>query len=52
MTIAVDLGCKATKKIEKKEEYFLIHQLKNVLGVQKNHLIDMVLLSTNNICFG
>ena len=23
-----------------------------VLGAQKNHLIDMVLLSTHNICFG
>ena len=23
-----------------------------VLGIQKNHLIKAVLLSTNNICFG
>ena len=23
----------------------------NVLGAQKNHLIEMVLLSTHNICF-
>ena len=23
-----------------------------VLGAQKNHLIEMVLLSTHNICFG
>ena len=23
-----------------------------VLGVKKNHLIEMVLLSTHNICFG
>ena len=25
---------------------------KHVLGTQKNHLIEMVLLSTLNICFG
>ena len=33
-------------------EYFLIHQLKHVLGAQKNHLIETVLLSTHNTCFG
>ena len=26
--------------------------LKFVLGAQKNHLIEMVILSTHNICFG
>ena len=26
--------------------------LKDVLGAQKNHLNEMVLLSTHNICFG
>ena len=29
---------------------FLSISLMNVLGVQKNHLIEMVLLSTHNIC--
>ena len=33
---------------------FLTHQFKHnyVLGAQKNRLIEMVLLSTHNICFG
>ena len=31
--------------------YFLTHQLKGVLGAQKNSLIEIVLLSTDNICF-
>ena len=30
--------------------YLLV--LTNVLGAQKNHLIETVLLSTHNICFG
>ena len=36
-------------------KYFLtgqIKQFKHVLGAQKNHLIETVLLSTHNICFG
>ena len=34
-------------------DYFLIHQFKHVfLEAQKNRLIETVLLSTHNICFG
>ena len=33
-------------------DYLLIHQFKHVLGAQKKRLIETVLLSTNNICFG
>ena len=32
--------------------YFLIYQSKQVLCAQKNHLTEMVLLSTYNIWFG
>ena len=32
-------------------KYFLTHT-SYVLGAQKNHLIETVLLSTHNICFG
>ena len=42
MTIAVDLGCKATKQI---------NQPKHVVGTQKNRLTETVLLSTQNICY-
>ena len=31
---------------------FLPMNLNMCFGAQKNHLIEMVLLSTNNICFG
>ena len=31
---------------------FLPINLNMCLGAQKNHLIEMVLLSTHNICFG
>ena len=27
-------------------------QIKHVLVAQKNHLIEMVLLGTHNVCFG
>ena len=43
MTIAVDLGRKATKQTNK---------LTYILGAQKNRLIETDLLSTHNICFG
>ena len=35
-----------------KLHYFLAYQFKRVLGAQKNCLIETVLLSTHNICFG
>ena len=43
------------------KNYFLIRHLKNLFGAQKNsfikiaqknNLIEMILLSTHNICFG
>ena len=33
-------------------DYFHIHLLKHVLGAQKNYLIEMMLLSIQNVCFG
>ena len=33
-------------------EYFLIHQFKHLFGCSNNSLIETILLSTNNICFG
>ena len=45
MTIAVDMGRKATKTNKQTNKTC-------VLGAQKNHLIKTVLLSTHNICFG
>ena len=41
-------------KTKNNQEYFLTHQSKHmtVLGVQKNRLIETVLFSTHNICFG
>ena len=32
------------------KDKFLISQLKHVVGTQKNHLNEMVLLKTQNIC--
>ena len=32
--------------------YFLTHQFKHCFGAQKNHIIETVLFSTHNICFG
>ena len=46
MTIAVDLGRKATKQTNYPSVYTY------VLGAQKNRLIETVLFSTHNICFG
>ena len=41
------------KKIERKIVNMFLHMFffTYVLGAQKNHLIEMVLLSTHNICF-
>ena len=56
MTIAVDLGRKATKQkiiFERKiVNIFLPIGIKIYFGAQKNRLNETVLLSTHNICFG
>ena len=38
------------KRVYQKIIFFIISQPKHVVGTQKNHLNEMVLLSTQNIC--
>ena len=47
------LGLQINKNFGHNCSYFLIHQFLNIyFCVQKNRLIETVLLSTHNICFG
>ena len=47
------IGLKINKTFEHKiVKMFLPISLTYVLGAPKNHLIETVLLSTHNICFG
>ena len=62
MTIAVDFGCKATKQTNiALDKRFFEHKIVNIFlpftfyvcfGCSKAILIETVLLSTHNICFG
>ena len=42
----------STLFVRKNVSFYLICQFKCVLGAQKNHLLETILLSTQNICFG